>query len=121
MDKQMKVVLVEPEKEPRVVQIDGTLESMQDLVDGNIEPFYDSADGTVHVCNEEGKLIGLKGNRKIGGDIIAGNFFICGDKDGEFISLNEAQIETYKEKYEQVEHYEQEEVEDSIFMKFIAY
>ena len=35
-------------------------------------------------------------NRRIGNDIIAGPFFICGDSDdGEFISLTDEQLDTF--------------------------
>ena len=34
-----------------------------------------------NTCNEEGKLIDLPGNRRVGDDIIAGTFYVCGSDD----------------------------------------
>ena len=36
----MKILLIEPNAEPRAVEIDGSLASMQSLVGGLIEAFY---------------------------------------------------------------------------------
>ena len=89
----MRVLMIEPMKEPYVVDIGNDLKSMQDVVGGLIE-VINLEDDIVMVDNEEGKLIGLEGNRRVGRDIIAGTFFLCGSNDeGEFISLTEEQID----------------------------
>lgn len=72
----LKVVIVEPGKHPRMEMIKDTLEEKQRIVDGYIEAL-DLDDGAVLICNEVGKLIDLKANRKVGSDIIAGTFFYC--------------------------------------------
>ena len=45
----------------------------------------------VSFCNEEGKLIGMEGNRRIGdgSSIIAGPFFICGTTEEDFRGLTD--------------------------------
>ena len=72
----MRVVYVEPHKPPYVAEIETTLEGEQRAVMGLIEAVYNSEDDTCIICNEEGKLIGMEGNRRIGNgsSIIAGPF-----------------------------------------------
>ena len=54
----------------------------------------------IAVVNEEGKLNGMELNRRIGNDIIAGPFFICGDSDdGEFISLTDEQMDVFASEF----------------------
>lgn len=119
-EKQMKILIVEPNKEPYESFLDNKLKAMQRIVDGYIEVVKLDKD-TALVCNEEGKLIGLEGNRRVNQDVIAGTFFIVGDNnEGEFISLTEEQISKYQEKFKEPEAISSEEVEDSIYMEFCA-
>ena len=69
---EITVLKVEPGKEPEEVTIPNTLEAMQEMVGGFIEIVY--LDDVCLVCNEEGKLMGLEGNRRVGRDIISGTF-----------------------------------------------
>ena len=98
MDK-IKCLLVEPYELPREILIDNTLEAKQEIVKGYIECVYlqDDAD-VVLICNEEGKINGMKLNREIGYDIIAGPFLIVGDdhENDDFKSLTEEQLLKYK-------------------------
>jgi hypothetical protein len=60
-------------------------------------------------------LIGLPGNRKVNGDIIAGTFFLCSsDPYGNTISLPDRLIEKYAKQFAQPEHYTAAEVKGSI-------
>ena len=59
-DDPMRILVVEPTKDPYVKEIDGSLASMQAIVGGFIqavEPFEDP--NVLLVCNEEAKLLGL--------------------------------------------------------------
>jgi hypothetical protein len=117
----MRVLMIEPMKEPHVVDIGNNLKSMQEAVGGLIE-VINLEDYIVMVDNEEGKLIGLEGNRRVGRDIIAGTFFLCGSNDeGEFVSLTEEQIDKYTDRFKEPEHYTPEQVEDSIRIEFYSY
>lgn len=112
----MRVLIVPPKARPYAAEIESRLEPMQELVGGSIE-MVDLDDNTSLVCNEEGKIQGLEGNRRIGRDIIAGTFFLCGfNEEGESVSLSDEQISKYYERFREPEHYSQEEVEDSAFM-----
>ena len=67
----IQVLKVEPGKAPKVVTIPNTLEAMQQMVGGYIEVI--PLDDVCLVCNEEGKLMGLPGSRRLGNDVIAGH------------------------------------------------
>jgi len=117
----MRVLMVEPGKESFVTEIGNDLKSLQKAVDGLIEVIY-LEENVLIVCNEEGKCIGLEGNRRVdNGDIIAGTFLICGSNDeGEMVSLTHEQIEKYAERFIEPEYYTAEEVEDAIFIEVYA-
>lgn len=121
MEKKLKVLIVEPMKEPYPAEVENTLEGLQRAVGGYIEAVY-LEDNVVLVCNEEGKLIGLPGNRSFGNDIIAGTFFVVGSNDdGDFVSLTEDKIRQYSDRFLKPEAFTQEQVEDASGYIFISY
>ena len=77
-------------------------------------------DGTVLLCNDEGKLIGMEGNRHVGDDVIAGPFLLIGDNGENLRSLTDAEVERYMERFAQPEEISQEEVEESSGFTFIS-
>lgn len=102
----MKVLLVEPNADPRIIEIDGSLAAMQSLVGGLIETVYPFSDLVALICNDEGKLAGLPQNRPLKHpetgeiyDIVCGPFFLCSaPADSEnFESLPDDLIEKYRE------------------------
>ena len=103
MKDKIRCLLVEPYELPREIEINNTLEAKQELVGGYIECTYLPNDSdVVIICNEEGKINGMKLNRYIGHDIIAGPFLIVGDdyENGDFKSLTDEQILKYKMKFD---------------------
>ena len=111
-DNLMRIVYVEPHKEPYVTEIADELSALQKAVGGYIE-VVGNGDGTLIVCNDEGKLIGMEGNRRIGdgSSIIAGPFFIVGDDGEDFRSLTESEATRYMERFAEPEDISPEEVE----------
>ena len=110
----MKILIIEPLKEPYAKEIDGKLETMQGIVGGLIQAIYPFDHPEIAlICNEEGKLNRLPLNRalfdKDGNivDIIAGTFFLCSaPADNEdFGSLTDEQIEKYTKRFEALEIY----------------
>ena len=113
--KQMKVIILEPEKATRVETIDGSLEGLQSLVGGYIEAIYPfdyekyPLNQVAIICNESGKIERLPLNRAIRDmdgnlvDIIAGTAIIVGLDADDFVSLNEEQIKYYFPKFELAE------------------
>lgn len=109
-DNLIKVMYVEPHKAPYVAEIENTLEGMQRAVKGMIEHIYNE-DGTIIVINDECKINGMEGNRRIDGDVIAGPFFIASDTGEELCSLTEEQLKQYAEKFAEPEDISPEEIE----------
>lgn len=73
----IQVLVLEPQKNPYVSTVKNDYRAMQELVGGCIE-FVPLSELNCHLyCNDEGKLNGLTGNRRMdNGDIICGTFFI---------------------------------------------
>ena len=121
------VLKVEPGKEPSVTTIENKLEKLQEAVSigadhvGLIEIF--GIDDNVSIlCNEEGKLIGLEGNRKLGDDILVGTFYVCGSNDeGDLTSLTDSQLEKYIKFFWEPQTFTQQEIENTLVFKFIPF
>ena len=99
----IKGLLVRPYELPEEIELDNTLEAKQHLVGGYIECVYPENDNSVvFVCNEEGKINGMKHNRDIGYDVIYGPFIILGDDydNGDFKSLTDDQLLKYKMRFD---------------------
>lgn len=121
MQNEIKVVMVEPHKNPTITTIKTKLENLREDVGGLIE-IINIEDNVCILCNEEGKLIGLEGNRKLGDDILVGTFYVCGSNDeGELISLTDTQIDKYRNFFWEPQTFTQGEIENSIVFKFIPF
>lgn len=120
-ENKIKVVKMDVGKAPEVKNIDNTLAALQVEVGGLIECVY-LDDGCLAVVNEEGKLNGMEPNRRLGSDIICGPFFICGDsEDGEFVSLDDKQVEEYIQMFSDVPAFTGEEPELKPQMTFMGF
>lgn len=110
-EEQIRVLVVAPLQKPVIKMIENTLEAQQEIVEGDIE-YINIEDDAVLVCNEEGKLMNLQANRRVGYDVIAGIFFIAHDDGSEYLkSLKDEQIEKYMERFNEIEHIDQEELQ----------
>lgn len=121
-DNLMRVVYVEPNKPPYVAEIEDTLEGKQKAVQGYIEPVYIENDDTCLICNEEAKLEGMEGNRRIGDgtSIIAGPFFVCGLGEEDFRGLTDEEVTKYMDRFKEPEQISQEEVQGDMGFTIIA-
>ena len=124
-EKQVKALMIEPNKKPCVVELMTDLDSLQKAVSigapeqGLIEFVY-LEDNVSLLLNEEGKLIGLEPNRRLGDDILCGVFYVVAENDeGELISLSEAQLEHYSKMFEHIEPIDKAEVGNTIFFRFV--
>jgi len=118
----LKILVVEPNKAPYKSEIADDYKEMQKIVGGLIEAVYAFSDNAILFCNDEGKLIGLEGNRHVGQHIIAGTFFIVGDDgQGGSVSLTDEQLQKYSEQFEQTEEIQLEEVQEDCYMEFIGF
>lgn len=125
-ERTIKVLMVEPGEHPKEVVLDNNLDALQKAVSigceeqGLIE-IIGLEDGICLLCNEEGKLLQLEGNRRLGDDIITGVFYILGeDGEGELTSLPQEAMERYKERFWEPEQYTQGEVDKALIMRFFC-
>ena len=124
VQKEIKALMVEPGKHPVVTVLNNDLASLQNAVSigadyqGLIE-IISIGNGDCILCNEEGKLIGLEGNRRVGSDIIAGVFYIMSEGEaGELASLTEEKIQYYTQRFWEPEMFDSAEIEPSVHIWF---
>ena len=122
--KEITVLMVEPGKHPKVTTLKDDLESLQKAVSigadyqGLIE-FVSLGNNDCIMCNEEGKLIGLDGNRRLGDDILVGVFYIMSEnEDGELVSLSEKKIKRYTELFWEPETFDRTDIDATVYSRF---
>ena len=125
-EKEITVLKVEPMKEAVIACLKNDLDSLQKAVSigaseqGLIE-FVWLEDNVSILCNEEGKLIGLEANRRLGDDILCGVFYIVAENDeGELISLTDLQQERYSKMFRDPDLIFKDEVSRTVFSVFLG-
>ena len=99
-ENEIHVLYVQPGKYPEERIIPNTLSASQKLVGGNIECCCPWRDSVCIVCNDSGKIDELPPNRLYGHtDFLAGPFFVCGSRGGDFVSLTDKQFGHYEKMY----------------------
>ena len=124
-EQHIKVLKVAPLEKPEVCYVKNELRALQEAVSigadyvGLIE-ILDLDERTCILCNEEGKLINLMPNRRVGDDIICGVFYVTGqNEDGDLTSLTDEEILHYVEMFDSVEYFMQSNDGKIIVLKFI--
>ena len=119
MQRNIRVLVVEPNKLPKEEIIPNRLRDKQKIVDGLIEYAYLEEDrDVVIICNEEGKINGSEPNRYIGHDVLFGTFIIVGDNDtGEDRSLTDKQKKKYEKRFNEKSIDKTKEVISNILLK----
>ena len=119
---QYRVVYVEPGKPAVEKKIGSKLEDLQEAVGGLIECIYAHDDGILIVGNDEAKLLGMEGNRRLdSGSIIAGPFFVIGDAGENFRSLTDAEVSRYLQVYAAPHQISQREVQADMGFTFLCF
>ena len=122
MPETYRVVFVEPGKPAVEKEIGTKLEDLQAAVGGLLECIYSHNDGSIIVANDEAKLIGMEGNRRLGnGSIIAGPFFVIGDAGEEFRSLTDAEVSRYLQQYAEPQQIPEREVQADMGFTFYCF
>ena len=117
-----RVVYVEPGKPAVEKEIGSKLDDLQEAVGGLIECIYAHNDGTVIVGNDEAKLLGMEGNRRLdSGSIIAGPFFVIGEAGENFRSLTDAEVNKYLQLYAEPQQISQREVQADMGFTFYSF
>lgn len=120
-EKEIRVLEVKPHEYPKEFMLENSLEAMQEAVGGLID-IIDLEEDTCILLNDEGKLIGLEGNRRFYDDIIVGNFYICGsDEEGNLTSLTDEQMEKYKEIFYEPQEFTEDEIEETTRIEVITF
>ena len=121
----IKVLKVAPFLPPKVIVLENNLTALQNAVSigadyrGLIE-VIDLDEKACIICNEEGKMIGLEPNRRLGDDIFCGVFYVAGqNKNGNFVSLNDSQITRYSQIFANIDIISPDEVENTIVFRFV--
>lgn len=123
--KEIRVLMVEPGEHPKETMLQNDLDSLQKAVSigsehqGLIE-IIGIDDRVCILCNEEGKLIGLDGNRRVGNDIIAGVFYVIGeDGCGNLTSLPDDEMKKYSKLFWEPENFSETAVADTVVMHLL--
>ena len=117
-----RVVYVEPGKPACEKQIGTRLEDLQAAVGGCIECVYAHDDQTLIVGNDEAKLLGMEGNRRLeNGSILAGPFFVVGVQGENFRSLTDEETSLYLQRYAQPQEISPQEVQQDMGFRFISF
>ena len=119
MPKMLRVLMVEPHESPYELFITDQLDDLQETVGGLIE-VISNGDGTLLVCNEESKLNGMDGNRRLNGDVIAGPFFVVGEDGENFRSLTDEEMQKYMQRFKEIEDISPEEVQSNMGFYFFS-
>jgi len=107
-----KMVIIEPHKPAYEALVEDSLESLQRAVGGYIEITYPFDDNAMIIGNEEAKLIGMEGNRRVNGSVYAGPLLIAADDgEGGTTDLTDEQVEQYRQMFAMPEDISQAEVE----------
>ena len=112
-------LLIKPQERPKKVYMLNDVNAFKTLVSPDLVYPWDIEftrleKNVVFFRNEEGALLGMKGNRRIGDEIIAGDMYITGfDDDGNICSLPKEKIEKYRKRFWKIEHYTDREVADA--------
>ena len=121
----IKALKVSPMERPEICYLENKLESLQKAVSIGVDyvgliEILDLDERTCIVCNEEGKLINLMPNRRVGDDIICGVFYVTGqNEDGDLTSLTDEEILHYAEMFDSVEYFMQSDDGKIIVLRFI--
>ena len=127
-EKFIEVVKVSPQKPAEIVKIENTLEGLQKAVSIEapyiglieiIQPDNEEDWQICLLCNEEGKILNLPPNRRIGNDIICGTFYITSqDRFGNLASLNETPKEKYLKRFAEPEFIDPAELDKIPLFEF---
>ncbi len=107
-----KMVVLEPNRPAYTALVPDDLEALQRAVGGYIEITYPYGDNVMFIGNEEAKLIGMEGNRRVNGSVYAGPVLLAADDgSGGAADLSDEQAEKYMLLFALPETITREEVE----------
>lgn len=114
----LKVVYIEPGKPAYEAEIRHEMDALQRSVGGYVQQ-VNMEKGVVILCNEEGKLLGMPGNRRIGDAILAGPLAVVGFTNRGYRSLTESETNKMLERFAVPDEISQSEVQADMGIRFI--
>jgi hypothetical protein len=119
----LKAVCIQPGKAAYQIMLANQLDDLQEAVGGMIEFTYPfDEDGICLLGNDEAKLIGMEGCRRIGSAVYAGPIYVMGyGADGECKSLTDEQVDRYTQMFAVPEDIPKEEVEADMGFTFMSF
>ena len=127
-EKFIEVLKISPQKPAEIVKIENTLRGLQAAVSVEapyvglieiIQPDNEEDWKICLLCNEEGKILNLPPNRRVGDDIICGTFYITSqDRFGNLASLNEEQKQKYLKRFAEPEFIDPAELDKIPLFEF---
>ena len=129
-EKFIEVLKISPQKPAEIVKIENTLRGLQAAVSVEapyvglieiIQPDNEEDWKICLLCNEEGKILNLPPNRRVGDDIICGTFYITSqDRFGNLASLNEEQKQKYLKRFAEPEFIDPAELDKIPLFEFFG-
>ena len=122
----VNVVIVEPDKRPYTSTIIKNINAIKEIVGSNLLFPSDIDvikidDNIFLIHNTEGALLGLRGNRKVKNDIIAGTFLVVQtDRKGKITSISNSNSTKYIRQFWNAEQYTDKEVSNAYWNKWVA-
>ncbi len=116
----LRVVYVEPGKPAYEAELSDDVRSMQRAVKGPFQVCYIDPNALV-VYNDDGKLNGMPGNRKLdNGTVFVGPFFVVSEKGEDFVSLSDEQAAKFLEMFAQPQEISQAEIDADSYVMLIG-
>ena len=123
----IRMLMIQPHKTPVVTYVKQDLSSLQRAVSDHceeafIEYTYPFDDDCMILGNEEAKLCGMEGNRRLFGSVYAGPIFITRDNcEGDLCALTDEQVKTYGEMFAVPEDISPAEVQRDVGFTFYGW
>ena len=123
----VRMLMIQPHKTPVVTYVKQDLSSLQRAVSDHceeafIEYTYPFDDDCMILGNEEAKLCGMEGNRRLFGSVYAGPIFITRDNgEGDLCALTDEQVKTYGEMFAVPEDISPSEVQRDVGFTFYGW
>ena len=125
-EKRIQALMIEPGKHPCVVELKNDLDSLQKAVsigapDQGLIEFVYLEDNVSILCNEDGKLMGLAPNRRLGEDILCGVFYVVAEgNNGNLKSLTQEQQDRYSKMFWEPDVIDKSDIERTVFSIFFG-
>ena len=115
----IRAVCVEPGLPAYAVVVKNNYSAFSKMIGGPVERFPID-DNVLILCDEDAKLKGRSGCRRIGNTVIAGTFLVVArDEHANETGLTDEQMDTYLRRFSEPENISDREVRENMTIRFI--